>query len=69
MSVHRYEVNEQKAFFHESGLDSFSKICSDALEKQAPCKERRLRTNHKPFINPKISKAIKALKLFSEKKK
>ena len=60
MSVRRHEVNEQRAFFHESRLDSFSKICSDALEKQAPRKERRLQANHKPFINPEISKAIKA---------
>ena len=60
MSVRRHEVNEQRAFFHESRLDSFSKICSDALEKQAPRKERRLRANHKPFINPEISKTIKA---------
>ena len=51
MSVRRDEIKEQRAFFHESGLDSFSKTCSDALEKQAPRKERRLRANHKPFIN------------------
>ena len=42
----------------EKGLDAFSEICTDVLDKHGPQRKRYLRLNHKPFMNNEISKAI-----------
>ena len=54
----RYELNVQGQFLNEKGLDAFSTICTEIFDKHAPKKKRYIRSNHKPFINYEISKAI-----------
>ena len=49
----RKELTKQKKVLDEKGLDAFS----DVLDKR-PSKKRYLRSNHKPFMNDEISKAI-----------
>ena len=38
----QYEVDQQRAFLNENGLDDFSKIFTGVLEKHAPRKKRHL---------------------------
>ena len=54
----RHELTKQKKLLDKKGLDAFSEICSDVLDKHAPQRKRYLRSNHKPFMNKEISKAI-----------
>ena len=54
----RQELTKQKKVLDEKRLDAFSEICSDVLDKHAPQRKRYLRSNHKPFMNNEISKAI-----------
>ena len=54
----RQELAKQKKILDEKGLDAFSEICTDVLDKHAPQREWHLRSNHKPFIKNEISKAI-----------
>ena len=68
MSVRRHEVNEQRAFFHESRLDSFSKICSDALEKQAPLKKDVCEQITNLSLTPKSRKRSKLKNYFLKKR-
>ena len=45
-----YSMNWQtRAFLYENGLDAFSKICKNVLEKHAPRKKRYLRANQLPL--------------------
>ena len=39
-------------------MDAFSDICNKVLDKHVRIKKRYLSSNHKPFINNEISKAI-----------
>ena len=48
----KYEFNVQEQFLIKKGLDGFS---TEIFDKHAPNKSN---TNHKPFINNEISKAI-----------
>ena len=54
----KHELNVQGQFLNEKGLDAFSTICTEIFDKHAPKKKRYIRSNHKPFINNEISKAI-----------
>ena len=54
----RQELTKQKKVLDEKRLDAFSEICTDVLDKHAPQRKRYLRSNHKPFMNNEISKAI-----------
>ena len=54
----RKEITKQKKILDEKGLDVFSEICTYVLDKHAPQRKRYLRSNHKPFINNEISKAL-----------
>ena len=54
----RQELTKQKKVLDEKGLDSFSEICTDVLDKHIPQRKRYIRSNHKPFINKEISEAI-----------
>ena len=54
----RKELTKQKKVLDEKGLGTFSEICTYVLDKYAPQRKRYLRSNHKPFINNEISKAI-----------
>ena len=60
MTSLQHEVDKQRVFFYESGLDGFSKICTDVLEKHAPCKKKKKICEQitNLFINPEISKVI-----------
>ena len=53
----RCELNVQRQFLNEKGLDAFSSNCAKFFDKHVP-KKRYIRSNHKPFINNEISKAI-----------
>ena len=53
----RCELNVQRQFLNEKGLDAFSSNCAEFFDKHVP-KKRYIRSNHKPFINNEISKAI-----------
>ena len=48
----RCELNVQRQFLNEKGLDAFSSNCAEHFIL------RYIRSNHKPFINNEISKAI-----------
>ena len=50
----------KKKVLDEKELDAFSEICTYVFDKHAPQRKRYLRSNHKPFMNNKISKAIMA---------
>ena len=52
------EYTKQKMVFDEKELDAFSEICTYVLDKHAPQRKRYLRSNHKPFMNNEIFKAI-----------
>ena len=52
------EIITQSNYLEKDGIDAFSSICREVLNKHAPQKQRYLRANHKPFINSEISKAI-----------
>ena len=52
------EIITQSNYLEKDGIDAFSSICFEVLNKHAPQKQRYLPANHKPFINAKISKAI-----------
>ena len=54
----RHELNVQEHFLNEKGLDAFSTICTEVFDKHAPKKKRYIRSDHKPFINNEIFKAI-----------
>ena len=58
VNILRKELTKQKKVLDEKGLDAFSEICTDVLDKHAPQRKRYLRSNHKPFMNNQISKAI-----------
>ena len=51
----KYEFNVQEQFLIKKGLDGFS---TEIFDKHTPNKSDVLRSNHKPFINNEISKAI-----------
>ena len=53
----RHELNIQGRFLNEKGLDTFSTIFTEVLGKHAS-KKLYIQSNHKPFINNEISKAI-----------
>ena len=50
------EIITQSSYLEKDGIDAFSAICCEVLNKHAPQKQRYLRRNHKPFINAEISK-------------
>ena len=52
------ELTKQKKVLDGKGLDAFSEICTDVLDKHTPQTKRYLRSNHKPFMNNEICKAI-----------
>ena len=52
------EIIIQSNYLEKDGIDAFSSICCEVLNKHAPQKQRYLRANHEPFINAEISKAI-----------
>ena len=52
------EIITQSNCLEKDGIDAFSAICCEVLNKYAPQKQRYLRANHKPFINAGNSKAI-----------
>ena len=54
----RQELTKQKKVLDEKEQDALSEICTDVLDKHAPQRKRYLRSNHKPFMNNEISKAI-----------
>ena len=54
----KHELNVQGQFLNEKGLDAFSTICTEVFDKHAPKKKRYIRSDHKPFINNEIFKAI-----------
>ena len=54
----RQELTKQKKVLDEKEQDALSEICTDVLDKHAPQRKRYLRSNHKPFMNNDISKAI-----------
>ena len=54
----KHELDVQGQFLNEKGLDAFLTICTEIFDKHAPKKKRYIRSNHKPFINNEISKAI-----------
>ena len=39
LTFSKYEADKQIAFLYENGLDAFSKICTDVLEKYLPGKK------------------------------
>ena len=53
-----HELNVQRRFLNEKGLDAFSIICTEIFDQHAPKKKRYIQYNHKPFINNEISEAI-----------
>ena len=53
----RHELSIQGRFLNEKRLDAFSTICTELLINML-LKKRYIRSNHKPFINNEISKAI-----------
>ena len=68
----KHELSVQRQFLNEKVLDAFSTICTEIFHKHAPKKKRYMRSNHKPFINNEISKAIltrSRLRIFFEKQK
>ena len=58
VNILRQELPKQEKVLDKKGLDAFSEICSDVLHKHAPQRKRYLRSNHKPFMNNEIFKAI-----------
>ena len=52
------EIITQSNYLEKDGIEAFSAICCEVLNKHAPQKQRYLRCNHKPFINAEISKEI-----------
>ena len=54
----RRELTKQKKVLDGKALDAFSEIYANVLDKPTQQKKRHLRSNHKPFINNEISKAI-----------
>ena len=50
----RHELNVQEHFLNEKGLDAFS--TTEIFDKHAP--KNDIRSDHKPFINNEIFKAI-----------
>ena len=52
------EIITQSNYLEKDGIDVFSSICCEVLNKQAPQKHWYLRANYKPLINVEISKAI-----------
>ena len=54
----RQELTKQGKVLDEKGLDAFSETCTDVLDKHAPQRKQYLRSNHKPFMNNEISKAV-----------
>ena len=52
------ELTNQKKVLDKKGLEAFSEICTYVLDKHTPQRKRYLRSNHKPFMNNEISKAI-----------
>ena len=52
------EIITQSNYLEKDGIDAFSAICCEVLNKYVPQKQRHIRANHKPFINAEISKAI-----------
>ena len=55
----RHELNVERQFLNEKGLDAFSTICAESFNKHVP-KKKTIYTiyPYKPFINDEISKAI-----------
>ena len=52
------EIITQSNYLEKDGIDAFSAICCEVLNKYVPQKQRHIRANHKSFINAEISKAI-----------
>ena len=52
------EIITRSNYLEKDGIDAFSSICCEVLNKHLPQKQRYLCANHKPFINAEISKAI-----------
>ena len=52
------EIITQSNYLEKDGIDVFSSICCEVLNKYAPQKQQYLRANYKQFINAEISKAI-----------
>ena len=50
------EIIKQSNCLEKDGIDAFSSICCEVLNKHAPLKQRYLRANHKPFINAEVLK-------------
>ena len=47
-----------KKVLDKKRLDAFSEICTYFLDQHAPRRKRYLKSNYKPFMNNKTSKAI-----------
>ena len=54
----RKELAKQKNVLDEKELEAFSEICTYVLHKHTPGRKWHLRSNHKPFMNNEIYKAI-----------
>ena len=52
------EIVNQSNYLEKDGIDAFSAICCEVLNRHATQKQRYLCANHKPFINAEISEAI-----------
>ena len=51
-------THDSSNYLEKDGIDAFSAICCEVLNRHAPHKQRYLCANHEPFINAEISKAI-----------
>ena len=52
------KIVTQSNYLEKYGIEAFSSISCEVLNKHAPQKQWYLRANHKLFINTKISRAI-----------
>ena len=52
------EIITQSNYLERDGINAFSFICCEVLNKHAPQKQRYLCAKHKPFINAEIAEAI-----------
>ena len=52
------EIITQSNYLEIDGINAFSFICCEVLNKHAPQKQRYLCAKHKPFINAEIAEAI-----------
>ena len=51
-------MHDSSNYLEKDGIDAFSTICCEVLNRHAPHKQRYLRANHEPFISAEISETI-----------